>query len=388
MSVTVNQLYKSSKGEYGLRLVAGAGGTNRLVQWVHIIEGGNAASFLRGSELVFTTGVMNNTGKWLLNLVKQIHRANAGALVVNIGPYIPYIDDDVTDYCNRENFPLFTLPWETRIVDVTRDFCMVISSNMNNEIDISLAFKKLVFRLGRENEQLMSLEANGFKADGFSHIACIALGDGSTELTEKIKSCAEQAAKAIRDLYCAFAYENGLGQSCIILMYEYSSEDMLAFTAALKRLLRANNIEAGVCIGISERIDSLSLLGHTKAFEHAVAACKMAAKRGELLLRYDDMDIYKLLLAIDDKSVLRDYYDRTLGSLAEYDREHNSSYMEFLKTYLENNASAQLVSEKEFIHRNTVVNYLKKIDAITGMNMFELDTRVRCIIAFSIQELL
>ncbi len=386
MSVTVSQLYKSSKSEYGLRPVAGTGGTDRLVQWVHIIEGGNAASFLRGNELVFTTGVMNNTGKWLLNFVKQIHKANASALVVNVGPYIPDIDADVTDYCNRENFPLFTLPWETRMVDVTRDFCMVISSNMNNETDISLAFKNLVFRLGRENEQLMSLEANGFKSDSFSHIACIALVDNSTELTEKIKTCAEQAAKAIQDLYCAFEYEHG--QSCIILMYEYSSEDILAFTAAFKRLLRANNIEDKVCIGISERIDRLNLLGHTKTFEHAVAACKMAAKRNELLLRYDDLDIYKLLLAIEDKTVLRDYYDQTLGKLAEYDREHNSSYMEFLKTYLENNASAQLVSEKEFIHRNTVVNYLKKIDTITGLNMFELDSKVKCMIAFGIQELL
>lgn len=60
----------------------------------------------------------------------------------------------------------------------------------------------------------------------------------------------------------------------------------------------------------------------------------------------------------------------------------------FLKSYLDNNASPQLVSEKQFIHRNTVVNYLKKIDDITGMNMFELDDKFKCMTAYAISEFL
>ena len=88
---------------------------------------------------------------------------------------------------------------------------------------------------------------------------------------------------------------------------------------------------------------------------------------------YEDMDIYKLFVEVSDKSVLKDYYNEVLGKLEEYDNEHGSNYLEFLKTYLDNNASPQLVSEKEFIHRNTVVNYLKK---------------VKCIIAFAIRDFL
>ena len=103
---------------------------------------------------------------------------------------------------------------------------------------------------------------------------------------------------------------------------------------------------------------------------------------------YEDMDIYKLFVEVSDKSVLKDYYNEVLGKLEEYDNEHGSNYLEFLKTYLDNNASPQLVSEKEFIHRNTVVNYLKKIDTITSMNLFDLGVKVKCIIAFAIRDFL
>lgn len=101
---------------------------------------------------------------------------------------------------------------------------------------------------------------------------------------------------------------------------------------------------------------------------------------------YEDMDIYKLFVEVSDKSVLKDYYNEVLSKLEEYDNEHGSNYLEFLKTYLDNNASPQLVSEKEFIHRNTVVNYLKKIDTITSMNLFDLGVKVKCIIAFAIRD--
>ena len=382
MSVTVNQLLKECKIEYGLRSVAGNQGLNSLVHWVHILEGGNAASFLRGGELVFTTGVMNNTGRWLLDFIKQIYKANASALVVNIGPYIPEIDREVIDYCNEIGFPLFTLPWKTRMVDVTRDFCTIISQSINNETDVSAAFKNLIFHKGDKNSNLMAMESNGYNNESLSCIACIGFKNQGERITEKVKSFAEQAAKSVRDLYCAFEHN----QCIIILMYEYTNADLQSFITVFKRLLRGGEAENRVCIGISEHIFGLDC--QTKGLEHAAAAYRMAAKRNAVYMSYDDLDIYKLLIAVSDKSVLRDYYNQVLGRLEDYDREHGSNYMGFLKTYLNNNASPQLVSEKEFIHRNTVVNYLKKIDAITGMNMFDLDTKVRCMIGFAVRDLL
>ena len=70
MAVTVDQWCKKCKQSYGLKAVAGFDGFKNLVEWVHIMESSNVGAFLRGQELVFTTGVMNHTGRWLLEFVK------------------------------------------------------------------------------------------------------------------------------------------------------------------------------------------------------------------------------------------------------------------------------------------------------------------------------
>ncbi len=378
MAVTVNQLCKKCKPSYGLKAVAGFDGFNNLVEWVHIVESGNVGAFLRGQELVFTTGVMNNTGRWLLEFVKQLDKANASGLIVNIGPYIPTIEDNVIKYCNEVGFPLFTLPWKTRVVDMTRDFCTVISQSINHDTDISNSFKNLVLQIGDAETQLMSLEVGGFNRNESAYIVCIGSKNSDDGVDDRVAILSEQIAKSISDFYCSFEY-NG----CIIaLLYRYNKLNVENFCKDLKNLCKSKNIE--ICIGVSNRINEIG--SKSKGFEYAISAYTMAVKRDLYCMYYDDMDIYKLFVEISDKTVLKQYYNEVLGKLEAYDNEHNSNYLEFLKTYLDNNASPQLVSEKEFIHRNTVVNYLKKIDTITSMNMFDLDAKVRCIIAFAIRD--
>ena len=68
--------------------------------------------------------------------------------------------------------------------------------------------------------------------------------------------------------------------------------------------------------------------------------------------------------------------------------ENGTDLMGFLQTYLENNGSPQLVSEQQFIHRNTVNNQIKKIEKITGYNLLNLEEKVRCSVGFLIKDIL
>jgi DNA-binding PucR family transcriptional regulator len=47
-----------------------------------------------------------------------------------------------------------------------------------------------------------------------------------------------------------------------------------------------------------------------------------------------------------------------------------------------------LVSEKLYVHRNTVLNHLKKIESIVGVNPLELEGRVNLYMAFYIKDIL
>jgi hypothetical protein len=57
MAIMVRKLYKNATFLYAMNLVAGKGGMNNLVQWVHIIEDESVSAFLHGGELVFTAGI-------------------------------------------------------------------------------------------------------------------------------------------------------------------------------------------------------------------------------------------------------------------------------------------------------------------------------------------
>jgi len=57
MAITLEKISKKSDYLYKMKLEAGESGIKNIVQWVHIIEDYDVANFLRGSELVFTTGI-------------------------------------------------------------------------------------------------------------------------------------------------------------------------------------------------------------------------------------------------------------------------------------------------------------------------------------------
>jgi len=56
--------------------------------------------------------------------------------------------------------------------------------------------------------------------------------------------------------------------------------------------------------------------------------------------------------------------------------------------YLKNNGSVQLVAEKQYIHRNTVNNQLKKIEKITNYNPLDLHEKVKFILSFYIRDIM
>ena len=103
---------------------------------------------------------------------------------------------------------------------------------------------------------------------------------------------------------------------------------------------------------------------------------------------YDQLGFYKILLQVNDQKVIREYYQEMLGKVEQYDLENETNLMEFLRSYLENNGSPAQVAQKQYIHRNTVNNMLKKVEKITGYNMLGMEGKMRCAIGFYIKDLL
>ncbi|MPM43640.1 Proline-responsive transcriptional activator PutR [bioreactor metagenome] len=104
-------------------------------------------------------------------------------------------------------------------------------------------------------------------------------------------------------------------------------------------------------------------------------------------MRYSDTGIYKLLMAIDDKSNLRDYYNECLGALLEYDVKNGTDYISTLRCYLENESSIAEVAKLTYVHRNTVNYKIKKIKEILNCDLSQSD-KLKLTLAFCIEKVL
>lgn len=386
MALAVSKLYSNSGALYQMKLLAGNKGLNNLVEWVHIVEDEEVSSFLHGHELIFIAGYMCRDNEWLIRFAKNIYEAKASAFVINIGPYIKTIPQEVIDFCNEVNLPLFTIPWKTRMVDMTRDFCARIIHNQNVESSISTTIKDIIFKIGDLDTQIQQMERYGFTRESYFCFVNISLnnihGDHESVNMEKLKLYVEQIARIRQQLFISFTYQHNL----VVVLSENDMDNVRKFVDKLMDL--AGNEKSGflIYIGVSSIMQGFT--NQDTNFDRAIDANEMAKKKNVRVNYYDDLDIYKVLMAVKDKKTLYEFYYDVFGKLEQYDMENDTDLMGFLQSYLENNGSPQLVSEQQFIHRNTVNNQIKKIEKITGYNLLNLDEKVRCSVGFLIKDIL
>lgn len=382
MAIMVKKLFKNGEFLYKMRLIGGQNGMTNLVKWVHIIEDETVGTFLHGGELVFTAGILNKTPDWLLNFAHKLHEADVSAFVVNIGPHTREIPEEVIDYCNGVGMPLFTIPWETRMVDMTRDFCYRIMKNDAVETNLASAMKNIIFQSGDYNTQIAQMERYGCTRDSSFCFVCVATPKTGLEDPDVFQIAAEKTAKNIHELFVSFRYR----ESLVVVLIHYSDAEIREFVARYIAKMRLLQGEDSFFMGVG--LNEIGYIRQNKNFENALSAMRMAEKRRETCSYYDDLGVYKVLYDVGDRAVLRGYFRETVGKIEAYDRENGTELLIMLRTYLESNGSLQTTAERLYVHRNTVTNQLKKIQKITGLDPLNLEDKVQLFLGFYIQDIL
>ena len=144
MSITVSKLCANAQANYVMKLVAGKEGLGNYVRWVHLVENADVSPFLHGNEMVFMTGVGINDEGHLLRFVEELIEKRCSALVINTGKYIKSIPQSVKDCCDINSLPLFTVPWEVKLIDITYDFCHRIVTGEEIETALATALRNLI----------------------------------------------------------------------------------------------------------------------------------------------------------------------------------------------------------------------------------------------------
>lgn len=386
MALTVSNLYRES-ARYNMKLLAGESGLSNLVAWIHVIETTAGARFLHGNEIVITEGTICRQEAELLEYVQEVFARHASAVIFNTGMFILNVPPSVLDYCNANGLPLFTVPWEVSLVNLTSDFCRRITEHETRQDSIVTTFKNLIFDIGDKEALIHQMERYGYMSDSTMTFICICLEMEKSSLeivkeSRRIKHIAEQSAKRIQDRYISFEYQ----EKRVVVLIDYTSNEVERFVDNVFRSLSANKLVPFIYIGIGDNMKGLEMQDNN--FMRAYAACQIAVKRKERVLKYQELGLYRLLVNVKNIELLSGLYYDTLGRLAEYDRENGTDYGNFIRTYIECDGNKRQVSETLYIHRNTVNNHVKKIEEILDVDLFSWEGKSILYTAYCIGNLL
>jgi hypothetical protein len=374
MPISLHTLCKYAQDIYSMRLLQGEKNIQNLVTWIHIVENLQVADFLNGHELIFTTGIALGT-EWLLEFARSLNRKNAAGLVVNIGPYIERVPDEVLDYCAETQFPIFTVPWHIHLVDMTYDFCHQIIRNEENAISLSSALKNAIFCPLDENAYKPVLERRGFDLEGAFCVGLLSSTVNRFDPSQEKFLEQQIQARLIRqrsEHFGIFHHEERLAVIVQGIEWRDLREVLQNTCGACRR--ETPNFDFHASVGpVVSGIRTLP-----DAYKKAVNAVRMAAQwLSDAPVAYEEMGVHRLLCEIKDLQALQSFYQEKLGTLIEWDQRGGTDYLATLRCYIENDASVKRVSEILFMHRNTVNYKIKKIRKLLGSplnyrNMMEL----------------
>ena len=385
MAVLLSDLYENIKNQ-DVTLVAGERGMGNVVRWLHMVESNAISSFLDGQEIAFTTGVGLNRDETLLDLVKANNEHKASGMVINIGPFIKEVPKDVIDYCNKEGFPLFTVPWRVHMAEIMRSICYIITDSDKYNLELSSAVKNAIFFSNQEELYVPQLERNNFLPTWTYCITVVEIMENGEKVSE------EKLQRYLKNMenYMIFSRKKTfvfeLGGNIVLLFAGYA-ETMVKKTVT--DMLKRCNFQKEQCyIGIGRATPNAQNIG--KSYRQACQVLKLQknTQNDKGVVAYQDLGIYTLLMDIENEDVINEYYAETIQKLVEYDKLNQTNYCEVLQCYLEHSGSVKETAEAMFVHRNTINYKINKIEEMLNCDLSELDTRLLYSIAFMLKRIM
>lgn len=384
MSITLKKLCSDADTKYSLKLIAGKGGMDNPVRWVHMVEDRQVPDFLHGHELIFTTGIGHIGKDPLLDYIKRLKQHNAAGVVINIGPYLSEVPQDVITYCDNENFPIFTLPWKIYIIDITYDFCRRIIENEKLETTAAEAFKQLIDDPYQGKKHFPFLEQQGFGKVTHYRVLSVKFFQDNKNITEKLER--NNHIKLWNILAKSKFYPSVMfvsGERMVVIRQDTDDKYIIKLAEILDAIVEQKGIN--YVMGISTERKGYKTV--PKLLQEADSAYETAKINCKNFAFYKDIGINKIIFGVTDKEILNNFVEENIGEIFAYDKEYKTDYAEVLYQYLLCDGSIMAVADKFGFHRNTVNSKIKSIKFLFNLELTSTK-KMELLLAFNINKIL
>ena len=209
----------------------------------------------------------------------------------------------------------------------------------------------------------------GVKADMADHIS-----------SRKLESAFERTIYSYKKHWGGFKVDNMM----FYVLNDFSDDEIESIAEKIQsekeRYISVNKLY----VAVSKTNNKLKSL--PKTYQIVLRMLRLAVRTDMTPMFYDRLEVKKLILAVDDISLLESIYNENLKKLEVYDRDNGTDYMSFLRLYLKYDGSVQRVAQETFVHRNTINYQLAKIKKILGNSLKTFEERFKIILAFEVRD--
>lgn len=242
-----------------------------------------------------------------------------------------------------------------------------------------------LLKYGEENPELVRDRARGLRLPetGNFRLGCIEFDEQATVAKAGYTVLQLRALNNVAN-YGVMQYKN----SVLIFFqdwHDYPVSEQLLFRerwAEMLSFLSKNNAHIGVSLLFTN-------LGRLRTgYEQARTAIEIGHKIDPDAIEYhyskyylnDMLDCYRSKFALDD--VIVHYLDQLNG-----ERGYNNSNLLLLYHYLNTERNISLTARRVYMHRNSVIYRLQRIQDMLGLNLDDPDVRLRLMITFKILQM-
>ena len=387
-----------------LELAAGSGGLTREISWVYFSDTTALEESIKWVEpynLYITTGKnLNGDIGRFCSILPLLNDKKIAGVLFNTGKYITELPSNLIKCANDLNVPIFCLPWESKLIDMTKQLCNFIVASEHTQNQHSAFLQELLFdekiEEGRVSQMALS---TGFDFSRPHQIYFLRFC-----IPEALKRRMNRDPNYLIELHQQMHSMLRLQISATNapMMITERNNDLIFLADAVQPfhdvLLQSLNT---VQDRLDKRYPGIRILGgagractspydYRQSYSEAVNAADIAAadRRFSPIAYFEDSGLFSILTNVGSRLCLEAFFRRAFGRILEYDKDNNSNLFETLLNLFECSLNIQEVSEKMFLHKNTLKYRVNKIESLLGCSLHDPETIANIVTAVKIGRLL
>jgi purine catabolism regulator len=372
MELTVENLIE----ELGLELTAGHESANAHVRWVHSTELPDPTPWLRGGELLLTTGMQLKEAQLQREFIGRLADHRIAGLGFGTGFAHKRLPAALVTAARKRGFPLFEVPYELPFIAITeRAFAQLVNERYEL-LQRSMAGDVLAEALtGHLYPEELQARLRPFGIGEQVAVLAFSLPDTSVAASTLERALEREHVRSL------VAIRGGL--LCAVI--DAREQDPIELARGMRVELAARFGEVRAAASRAAPTHSLRLSFHEARC--ALEAARLANGQAPDVASYRDLGAFQLLLSLQDDDALISYCRGVLGPVEQGEGDYGDELLRSLDAFIEHNGHWEKAANALYCHRHTLRYRIRRVEQLTGRDFSNARDRIEFWLALRGREL-